>query len=67
MADNILNYGLVADNSEAHPMSDMLKSADEEEKRKALAHYNEVIMEEKRVETFLLPIFDGLGMGRLID
>jgi hypothetical protein len=34
---------------------------------KAIDEFNKALVADKRVETFLMPMFDGLGMGRLLD
>jgi hypothetical protein len=33
----------------------------------ALKEFNESFVGEKRIECFLLPLFDGVGLGRLVD
>lgn len=71
LADNILRRGLIADSSEANPWSDKelqgqnpnWKSAD----MIALDTFNKELASNERIDTFLLPLFDGLGMGRLVD
>lgn len=71
MADNILRRGLVADSSPTNPW--YVKLGNNEEDRwkendlEALRRFNDMMKEEMRLETFLLPLFDGLGMGRLRD
>lgn len=34
---------------------------------KALDDFNKALVSDKRLETFLMPMFDGLGMARLVD
>lgn len=69
MADNILRRGLIADASEANPWSSKLKQQGEkvwaEGDMKALDQFNKLMVNEERIETFLMPMFDGLGMGRM--
>ena len=33
----------------------------------ALDIFNKELVNNERLETFLMPMFDGLGMGRLVD
>jgi hypothetical protein len=33
----------------------------------AIDVFNKKLVEEKRLDTFLVPLFDGLGMARLLD
>jgi hypothetical protein len=33
----------------------------------AIDIFNKKLVEEKRLDTFLMPLFDGLGMARLLD
>lgn len=71
LADNILRKGLIADSSAANPWSQAeLQQAErnwKEEDKVALDTFNKDMVGSKRIETFLMPMFDGLGMGRLID
>jgi predicted O-methyltransferase YrrM len=71
MADNILRRGLIADASEANPWSNKLKQQGEtawaEGDMEALDKFNEMMVKDERMETFLMPMFDGLGMGILKD
>ncbi|KUJ09255.1 O-methyltransferase-like protein [Mollisia scopiformis] len=68
VADNILRRGLVADPSDANP-----QAAKERERTwraddmDALHKFNDMMVESARLETFLMPMFDGLGCGRLVD
>lgn len=71
VADNILRRGLVADASDANPWSLSSKQAGERAWRQedidALDRFNKELVGNERLETFLLPLFDGLGLGRLKD
>lgn len=71
MADNILRRGLIADSSNANPWAEMLKQQSETEWKegdmKALDEFNKMMVKGERIETFLMPMFDGLGMGILKD
>jgi len=71
LADNVLRRGLIADPSDANPWAVKLKTQGEELWRsndmKALKEFNKQMVDEPRLETFLMPLFDGLGMARLVD
>ena len=65
MADNVLRYGLVADASEANPWHNT--KTDSIRDRQVLNEFNKKMKSEPRLEALLMPIFDGLGMARLVD
>ncbi|KAM0129913.1 hypothetical protein ACHAPC_006119 [Botrytis cinerea] len=68
LADNILRRALVADSSPTNPWA--LKNGEKTWKEgdlNALKEFNDLMVTEKRLDTFLLPLFDGVGMGRLRD
>ncbi|KAH8810806.1 O-methyltransferase-like protein [Xylogone sp. PMI_703] len=73
MADNILGHALVADSSEANPWTNIVRSRGEDlwkevqRDKEGLDKFNKMLVENKRVTTFLMPMFDGLGLGRLLD
>jgi len=70
IADNILHRGLIADSSDANPWTAKLKQGDRvwrEGDMKALDEFNKEMVRNERLETFLMPMFDGLGMGRLVN
>ena len=76
VADNILRRSLVADSSSANPWTqrsttgEPLKEGEQgfkEEEIEALRKFNKEMVENERLETFLMPLFDGLGMARLKD
>jgi len=62
LADNALKSALVVDSSEKNPASKEW----EYEKPRVLAvdAFNKFVLEDERVEHFLLPAFDGLNMAR---
>lgn len=69
VADNILRRGLVADPSDANPAAraiarDATSGFKDNDKLDA---FNKLMVQSKRLDTFLMPMFDGLGMGRLLD
>lgn len=66
IADNVLRRALVADSSDANPWSKQLKEQTwREGDMAALKKFNDMMVEDPRLETFLMPMFDGLGMARL--
>lgn len=71
IADNILRRGVVADRSSSNPNATPEELSSENggrgEQLVALDRFNKDLVENERIETFLLPLFDGLGMGRLRD
>ena len=71
MADNVLRRGLIADSSDANPWASVLKQQGEstwrEQDMKALDEFNKMMVKEERLETFLMPMFDGLGLAILKD
>ncbi|RFU25961.1 hypothetical protein B7463_g10370, partial [Scytalidium lignicola] len=69
MADNILRRGLVADASDANPWTQKMKSHKmwRDGDMTGLQQFNDMLVKSERLDTFLLPLFDGLGMARLVD
>jgi predicted O-methyltransferase YrrM len=71
LADNVLRRGLIADSTEANPWSKMEKQKAErnwkDADKEALDQFNKALVNSERCDTFLMPLFDGLGMGRLVD
>lgn len=71
LADNVLRRGLIADSSEANPFSNIEKQRAEKNWKdadmEALDQFNKALVGSERCDTFLMPMFDGLGMGRLVD
>ncbi|KAJ9156472.1 O-methyltransferase MdmC [Pleurostoma richardsiae] len=72
LADNVLRRGLVADSSPENP--NLARDLQDEGRKKlmaesiaALTEFNTALVSSPRLETVLLPLFDGLGMARLID
>ncbi|KAE8454504.1 hypothetical protein EG329_000127 [Mollisiaceae sp. DMI_Dod_QoI] len=67
-ADNILRRGLIADSSDANPWAAKERERTwREDDMAALDKFNKMLVDNARLETFLMPMFDGLGMGRLVD
>ncbi|PQE07400.1 O-methyltransferase family 3 protein [Rutstroemia sp. NJR-2017a WRK4] len=68
IADNLLRRGLVADSSAANPWSMRNGEATwKEGDLNALKEFNDAFVGEKRIESFMLPLWDGVGLGRLRD
>jgi predicted O-methyltransferase YrrM len=69
IADNVLRRGLIADSSEANPWAGHAKAERtwREGDMNALKEFNNQMLQSERLETFLMPMFDGLGMARLVD
>lgn len=71
LADNILRRAIVADDTPANPNYEGDVKRNGKEKLTAiiekLREFNDKMVNEARLETVLLPLFDGLGMARLVD
>lgn len=69
VADNILRRGLVADRTPANPW--YAKQSGEinwkQGDMEGLDTFNKDLVNNERLDTFLMPMFDGLGMARLVD
>ena len=71
LADNILRRALVVDDSDDNPQA-VLERAERAEYWKdtdllKLREYNSMVMDEQRLDAFLLPLWDGVGCARLVD
>ncbi|KAK6352515.1 hypothetical protein TWF730_009339 [Orbilia blumenaviensis] len=63
IADNVLKKGLVVDATENNPsFSDSYATS----KVPYLKDFNDLVASDKRVETFILPVFDGLALVRVL-
>lgn len=71
VADNVLRRAIVADATSANPhwRLDVERRGEEASRGflEALRRFNDALVGEERLETFLMPLFDGLGMARLRD
>jgi predicted O-methyltransferase YrrM len=70
VADNVLRRGLVADDSEANPWAKKLAQKSEYETNsdvEYLREFNAAMHSNERLEEFLMPLFDGFGLARLLD
>lgn len=71
LADNVLRRAIVADATPTNPhFVDWVKRLGEEQTHalvEKVLEYNDKAAANPRLETFLMPLFDGLGMTRLVD
>lgn len=72
LADNILRRGLVANDSDENPWAAGAKVRERSEYEKdndleALREFNELTIHSERLDAFLMPLFDGIGMSALRD
>ncbi|EPE10644.1 o-methyltransferase family protein [Ophiostoma piceae UAMH 11346] len=78
IADNVLRAGVVADPSSDNPETgyfgiDPSKTTGDadrygaNEDLKALDEFSTTMRESPRIDSWLVPLFDGIGMGRLLD
>ncbi|KAF3319454.1 hypothetical protein TWF173_000082 [Orbilia oligospora] len=63
IADNVLKRGLVADDSDNNPSSG---DKDEVWRASKLREFNGLAAKDPRVETLILPVFDGLTLSRVL-
>lgn len=70
IGDNALRAGLVADESDNNPATKTVPRQTinwDWSHIAALDEFNKLMHTHPRIEAMLLPVFDGLGMGRLLD
>jgi predicted O-methyltransferase YrrM len=70
VGDNVLRRGLVADDSSDNPWSQGHQQRSEYETDRDLEYlreFNDLMHQSDRLEAFLMPLFDGFGLGRLLD
>lgn len=71
MADNVLGMAIVADATPSNPhYAEAVSRLGEKRVRdlnEALHEFNDKLVAEPRLEAFLVPLFDGLGLARLLD
>lgn len=71
VADNVLQQGTVADATPSNPnYVEGVAHFGERRVRElnaALHEFNDKLVAEPRLEAFLVPLFDGLGLARLLD
>lgn len=70
VGDNVLREGLVADASEKNPATETVPKETVNWDSTSIARldeFNKAMHENPRIEAVLLPLFDGLAIGRLLD
>jgi predicted O-methyltransferase YrrM len=71
IGDNALRRGLVADDSEANPHLPKTAPGEEYKGKRddvgKVREFNDAVSASKRLEPFLLPLWDGLNLARLVD
>lgn len=72
LADNVLRRGLVANDTEENPWATNVKTRAPSEYEKnndleSLREYNDAAAGSARLDTFLMPLFDGVSVARLCD
>lgn len=70
IGDNVLRLALVVDQSDENPATKTLLWQTENCGRQDMPYldeFNRIMHSHPRLESVLLPVFDGLGMGRLLD
>lgn len=70
VADNVLRRGLVADDSDDNPWRKAGTQRSEYETDQDLEHlreFNDAMQASDRLDAFLMPLFDGFGLARLLD
>lgn len=74
VADNVLRRGIVADDSDENPHAVAAKAAgavksEYEGNRdvESLREFNDTLVTSERLETFMVPLYDGMGVARLLD
>lgn len=70
IADNVLRRGIVADDSEDNPWVQKMPRKSEYETDhdlEGLRTFNDAMNSNERLEAFLMPLFDGFGLARLLD
>lgn len=70
----MLRRGLVADDSDDNPEAAKeaaliaeLGGYRTDKDMDALREFNTALAEDKRIDTWLVPLYDGVGLGRLLD
>jgi len=72
VADNALRWGLVADPSMANKSDEQLKAIRAssfwtDKDAAACDEFNRMMNDSPRIDAWLMPLFDGVGLGRLVD
>ncbi|KAM3514525.1 hypothetical protein MY11210_001868 [Beauveria gryllotalpidicola] len=64
LADNVLRRGLVANDSNENPWA---TGSHHHQSLEALREFNDLAIKSERLDAFLMPLFDGVGMSTLRD
>lgn len=72
IADNVLRRGMVVDEGSENPWSSAMKQKDKSEYEQdndlvKMREFNDAAATSDRLEAFLMPLFDGVGLSRLLD
>jgi predicted O-methyltransferase YrrM len=71
VADNVLRRGIVADASDSNPHAKLERLSRSEYSRdtdvNCLKSFNDAMNSDPRLEAWLMPLFDGVGIARLLD
>lgn len=70
IGDNVLRAALVVDRTAANPATETVPKKSENwdwDDVQYLDEFNKAMNTNPRVDAVLLPLFDGLGIGRLLD
>ena len=74
MADNVLRRAIVADESDDNPEAVKARAGLAERASYQtdsdiidLRRYNDDVAKSERLESWLLPLFDGINLARLVD
>lgn len=73
VGDNVLRWGIVADDSDDNPHAvERRANPGEGEKRnnrdvEAVREFNDLLVGNERLETLMMPLWDGLAVARLVD
>jgi len=71
IADNVLRRGIIADDSDANPYAKEERLLKSEFSTNTdfidLREFNRMMVTSERLEVFLMPLYDGVGIGRLVD
>lgn len=71
VADNVLRRGIVADDSDGNPWMEREKSQRaaywRSEDVDKLREFNRMVRDEPRLDSWLMPLYDGVHLARLVD
>jgi predicted O-methyltransferase YrrM len=71
VADNVLRRAIIADDSDDNPWAKEERQLQSEFSTNTdirdLREFNRMMVSSERLETFLMPLYDGVGIGRLVN